>query len=136
MYIVEPGKLAKESYTLRCMLTTSAKEGAKQQDKLIRQGENLFREYLFQCSENSESVSADVYGEHHLAYPIRDHTGCAVAVIDFYMPPAQSPSRVQMGELTRVLKLLTLSFYQLSVVPEQRLAEDEDHLGSTQSLCK
>ena len=137
VYIVESGKSLKDHYALRCMLLTSAMEGAKQQNQFLRQGENLFREYLFQCSENSESVSADVYGEHHLAYPIRDHTGCAVAVVDFYMPPAQSLNRTQMREITRVLKLLTLSFYQLSVVPERRLqAEEDDHLGSTQSLCE
>lgn len=136
VYIVEPEATPKDHFTLRCMLITSAKEGTIQQNKLLKQGENLFREYLFQCSENSESVSADVYGEHHLAYPIRDHTGCAVAVVDFYMPPAQSLNRAQMRELTRVLKLLTLSFYQLSVLPEQRLSEDSDHLGSTLSLCE
>lgn len=136
VYIVEPEKTLKDKFTLRCMLTTSAKEEATRQNQLLKQGENLFRNYLFQCSENSESVSADVYGEHHLAYPIRDHTGCAVAVVDFYMPPMQSLNRAQMRELTRVLKLLTLSFYQLGVVPEQRLAEDSDQLGSTQSLCE
>ena len=136
VYIVEPEKSAKNQFTLRCMLTTSAKEEACRQNQLLKKGENLFRNYLFQCSENSESVSADVYGEHHLAYPIRDHAGCAVAVMDFYMPPMQSLNRSQMRELTRVLKLLTLSFYQLSVVPEQRLAEDSNQLGSTQSLCE
>ena len=136
MYIVEPEKSAKDQFTLRCMLTTSAKEEASRQNQLLKQGENLFRNYLFQCSENSESVSANVYGEHHLAYPIRDHTGCAVAVVDFYMPRMQSLNRSQTRELTRVFKLLTLSFYQLSVVPEQRLAEDSDQLGSTQSLCE
>ena len=143
VYIVEPGKpptTKKDHYALRCMLLTSAsdREGSRRQNQLLRQGENLFRDYLFQCSENSESVSADVYGEHHLAYPIRDHTGCAVAVVDFYMPPAQSLNRVQMREITRVLKLLTLSFYQLSVVPEQRMQADDDsnQLGSTQSLRK
>ena len=130
VYIVEPGKSPKDHYALRCMLLTSSTDGAKQQNQLLRQGENLFR--------NSESVSADVYGEHHLAYPIRDHSGCAVAVVDFYMPPAQSLNRVQMREVTRVLKLLTLSFYQLSVVPEQRIQaaeDDSNQLGSTQSLC-
>ena len=142
VYIVEPGKspITKDRYALRCMLLTSSTdcEGSRQQNQLLRQGENLFRDYLFQCSENSESVSADVYGEHHLAYPIRDHTGCAVAVVDFYMPPAQSLNRIQMREITRVLKLLTLSFYQLSVVPEQRMQADDgnNQLGSTQSLCK
>lgn len=140
VYIVEPGKSPKDHHALRCMLLTSATEEIKRQNQLLRQGENLFRDYLFQCSENSESVSSNVYGEHHLAYPIRDHTGCAVAVVDFYMPPAQSLNRVQMREITRVLKLLTLSFYQLSVVPEQRLQAAEDDTtqtgGSTQSLCE
>ena len=138
VYIVEPETTSQEHFTLRCMLTTLAKEGSKRSNKLLRKGENLFRDYLFQCSANSETVSADVYGVHHLAYPIRDQAGCAVAVVDFYMPPAQSLNRSQMRELTRVLKLLTLSFYQLSVLPEERLSEDEDDclVGSTQSLCE
>ena len=137
MYIVEPEKPEQQDqFALRCVLTTSAKDGASQKNKLLKPGENLFRSYLFQCSENSGSVSADVYGEHHLAYPIRDHTGCAVAVIDFSMPPAQPLNRSQMRELTRVLKLLTLSFYQLSVVPEQRVSEDNKRLESARSLCE
>ena len=119
------------------MLTTLANEGPKQQNKLLRKGENLFRDYLFQCSANSESVSADVYGVHHLAYPIRDQMGCAVAVVDFHLPPAHSLSRSQMRELTRVLKLLTLSFYQLSVLTEEKMEDEDDLLaGSTQSLCE
>ena len=135
LYIVEPGRSPEEHFTLRCMLSTSTKDGTRQTNNLLKHGENLFREYLFQCSENSESVTADVYGEHHLAYPVRDHTGCAMAVVDFFMPPAHSLNRAQTRELTRVLKLLTLSFYQLSAVAEQRLSEDTDSLGSSLSLC-
>ena len=127
VYIVEPPKEEEEStYTLRCMLTTTGAdtESKKPHKELLRRHQNLFRDYLFQCADNSEPVSSDAYGRHHLAYPIRDHTGCAVAVVDFCMPPTHSLRVYHMKELTRMLKLLTVAFYHLSYVQEQGMDEE------------
>ena len=53
------------------------------------------REYLFDCAENKESVSAEAYCHPHLACPIRDQQGNAVAILDFTLWWA----RVVMGLL-------------------------------------
>ena len=78
----------------------------------------MFCDYLFQCADNSEPVLANACGQHHLAYPIRDSTGCAVAVVDFHMPPTQHLRPHQLKEVTKVLKLLTQAYYQLSRIPD------------------
>ena len=103
------------SYNLCLMLSTSSSKPAQENiNKVIKPNENQFLDYLFECVGNSEPVSATLYGQHHLAYPIRDHTGCAVALIDLSMPANQRPNTQQLSEITKVLKLLTTAFYKLS----------------------
>ncbi len=103
------------SYNLCLMLSTSSSKPADENiNKTIKLNENQFLEYLFECVGNSEPVSAMLYGQHHLAYPIRDHTGCAVALVDLSMPSNQRPTSLQLREITKVLKLLTTAFYKLS----------------------
>ncbi len=40
------------------------------------------REYVFTCVDSSETVSADTYGERHLAAPVRNADGVTATVID------------------------------------------------------
>lgn len=115
-----------ELYQLCLMLsTTGAQPAAEDINKTIRPHQNQFLDYLFECVENSEPVSATVYGEQHWAYPIRDHTGCAVAVVDLSMPPNQHLSSHQLLEVTKVLKLLTAAYYKLSSTVMEPSAEEE-----------
>ena len=121
LYIVEPSTDTpiRNPYTLRCMLTTSGPNKQTATRKLLIREYDVFRDYLFQCVDNSEPVQGSAYGQHHLAYPIRDSTGCAVAVLDLYMPPTQELKPSQTKEVTKVLKLLTLAYYELSRIPER-----------------
>lgn len=122
-------------YNLCLMLSTTQSEPATGDiNKMIHPNENQFLTYLFECVENSEPVSATVYGQNHLAYPIRDHTGCAVAVVDLTMPSSQQLNSQQLLEVTKVLKLLTSAFYKLSSAPkstdEEGGAEEEASAGT------
>ena len=121
--VLERGKRAEKQergeedlYQLCLMLCTTGSDqpAAEGINRIIRPHENQFLDYLFECVENSESVSATVYGHQHWAYPIRDSTGCAVAVVDLSMPANQHLNQHQLAEITKVLKLLTAAYYRLS----------------------
>ena len=90
-----------------------------------------YREYLFHCVDNSEPVLADVYGRHHLAYPLRDRAGCAVAVVDLCMPSSRSLQPQQAHEIARALRLLTKAYHQISHVPDW---QEEEGGGSTHCM--
>lgn len=72
------------------------------------------RRYLYDGAENSEAVTAEAFGKKHLAYPIRDHTGCAVAVVDLGMRKGCPVPAEEMREAMKVLKLLTMAHHQLA----------------------
>ena len=109
------GACRDDLYHLCLMLSTSPSKPAHENiNKIVKLNENQFLDYLFECVGNSEPMSATVYGQHHLAFPIRDHTGCAVALVDIGMPFDQRPNPQQLSEITKVLKLLTSAFYKLS----------------------
>lgn len=124
-----------ELYQLCLMLSTTGNQPATENiNKIVRPHENQFLGYLCECVENSEPVSATVYGDQHWAYPIRDHTGCAVALVDLSTPSNQHLSSRQMLEVTKVLKLLTAAFYKLSSTHTSRReqsAKEEEERGKT-----
>lgn len=127
----------KDSYVLCLMLSTTGAALAEENiNKKLKPSENQFYDYLFECVENSESMSADVYGHHHLAYPIRDHTGCAVAVVDLSMPLPHDLSSQQLNEITMVLKLLTAAFYKLSSKADEQAKEEVKEGGGAEEEGK
>ena len=73
------------------------------------------REYLFQCVDDSEPVSAEAYCRHHLASPLRDSSGCAAAVLDLTLSqPTAKLSPQDSRDIAKTVKLLSMAFLQMS----------------------
>ncbi|XP_013406765.1 EF-hand calcium-binding domain-containing protein 5 isoform X1 [Lingula anatina] len=115
VYMVEPdGKDI--DYVLRKMMMTDNKGEAKMfsNPPLLERKDNLFRDYLFKCVDNSETVTADAYGERHFAFPLRDSQGMAVAVMDLNTGDVKKMPKHEEKEVQRMLKLLQLAQKEVS----------------------
>ncbi|XP_021357900.1 EF-hand calcium-binding domain-containing protein 5-like isoform X2 [Mizuhopecten yessoensis] len=106
-YMVEPEGQEKD-YVLRKMMTTDAKGNVINMTNppRLERKDNLFRDYLFKCVDNSESVSADAYGQRHLGFPLRNDSGKAVAVVDISIGELKQLPTHENKEVQRMLRLL------------------------------
>ena len=64
--------------------------------------------------DNSESVSADAYGERHLAFPLRDDQGRAVAIVDLSLGEMKQLPSHENREVQRMLRLLQLAHKEIT----------------------
>ena len=111
------GKAQPDPFLLHLMLsTTPSAPPITKINKRVNKQDSPFKTYLFECVEMSEPFSTEIFGERHMVHPIRDNTGCAVALVDLTLTPIQTLSldRGQLREITKVLNLLTSTFYYLS----------------------
>ena len=77
--------------------------------------------------DTSESVSADAYGQRHLAIPIRDYEGRAIAVVDISIGEMKTLPKLENKEMMRMLKLLQMAYDEIS--RESREGEKTVMLG-------
>ena len=54
----------------------------------------------------------------HIHYPVRDQTGCAVAVIDLGVKGGLKMSYAQNREVMRIMKLLSIAYHELLELKE------------------
>lgn len=78
----------------------------------------LSRGYLYQCVRTGGTTKAEAYGSTHWAYPVRDQTGCAVAVIDLGVKRGLKMSYAQNREVMRIMKLLSMAYHELLELKE------------------
>ncbi|CAG2257900.1 unnamed protein product [Mytilus edulis] len=107
-YMVEPDGKEKQDYVLRKMMNTDAKGNVQNliNPPRLERKDNLFRDYLFKTVDTSESISADAYGERHLAFPLRDDNGKAIAVVDISIGETKILPTHENKEVQRMLRLL------------------------------
>ncbi|XP_076472921.1 EF-hand calcium-binding domain-containing protein 5-like [Babylonia areolata] len=107
VYMVEPGK--GDDFVLRRMMTTDNKGfpvHMKDPPVRLERKDNLFRDYLFKSVDNSETVTADAYGNRQLAFPLRNDKGKAMAVVDISTGTLKNLPAHENKEIQRMLRLL------------------------------
>ncbi|XP_064653184.1 EF-hand calcium-binding domain-containing protein 5-like isoform X4 [Lineus longissimus] len=133
-YMVEPDNKASD-YVLRKMLQTDEKGHPKiaATPPRLERKDNLFshgwgRDYLFKCVDNSESVTADAYGERHLAIPLRDNNGVAVAVVDISIGALKKLPKIENKEMMKMFKLLQMAYAEVCKESEDSGALDSKNV--------
>ncbi|KAI8782451.1 EF-hand calcium-binding domain-containing protein 5 [Biomphalaria glabrata] len=107
IYLVEPNLLPNRDPVLRKMMVAKKGPGVHVTEVVrLERKDNLFRDYLFQCMENSETVCADAYGERHTALPLRDLEGKAIGVVDISIGEMKQLPSHENKEAQRMLRLL------------------------------
>ncbi|KAL5015803.1 hypothetical protein ScPMuIL_005392 [Solemya velum] len=114
-YVVEPDGKGRD-YVLRRMMSTDSRGNILniQVPPRLERKDNLFRDYLFTCVDNSETVSADAYGERHLAFPLRDDQGRAIALVDIGIGEQKKLPPHENKEIQRMLRLLQLAHNEIT----------------------
>ncbi|XP_051491424.1 EF-hand calcium-binding domain-containing protein 5 isoform X2 [Apus apus] len=104
-YLVEPGKDQTCGYALHKMITTyNAGQKEIHSSPVLLRKESLLRDYLFKCIDSSEVICTSVYGESHIAVPLRDLSGGALGLYDISTGHQKLPPQ-ERKDLQKMLKM-------------------------------
>ncbi|XP_067422145.1 EF-hand calcium-binding domain-containing protein 5 [Emydura macquarii macquarii] len=106
-YLVEPGKDKTGNYVLRKMMITDhcGHMEINSPPTILCRRENIFRDYLFKCTDSSEVISTFTYGEPHIAVPLREPMGRALGVFDVSPAHYQGLPPPEHKDLQKMLKM-------------------------------
>ncbi|OPJ78591.1 EF-hand calcium-binding domain-containing protein 5 isoform B [Patagioenas fasciata monilis] len=107
VYLVEPGKDKTWDYAL-CKMITTDNTGQKEihsSPVVLLRKENLLRDYLFKCIDSSGVIRTCVFGEHHIAVPLRDLSGQALGIFDISVRQHQKLPPHEHKDLQKMLKM-------------------------------
>ncbi|XP_065588303.1 EF-hand calcium-binding domain-containing protein 5 [Cyrtonyx montezumae] len=120
-YLVEPGSDQTCDYALRRMITTDS-TGQKEihtSPVLLLRKENLFRDYLFECTDCSEVVLTAVCGEQHVVVPLRDLSGHTLGLFDISIRHHQTLPPREQKDLQRMLKMAQAACSEILKMPSE-----------------
>ncbi|XP_041350312.1 EF-hand calcium-binding domain-containing protein 5-like isoform X5 [Gigantopelta aegis] len=115
VYMVEPDGRDLDYVLRKMMYTDNTKKLVQHSDPpRLERKDNLFRDYLFKSVDNSESVTADAYGERHLTFPLRDDQGHAIAVVDISIGTLKKLPPHESKEAQRMMRLLQTALKEIT----------------------
>ncbi|XP_060124303.1 EF-hand calcium-binding domain-containing protein 5 isoform X2 [Zootoca vivipara] len=108
-YFMEPGEDRMHDYTLRKVMSSDLNEPVEVHlppGPVVRRRDNIFRDYLFKCIDCSVVVTIFVFEEHHIAVPLRNQMGQAIAVFDLNLGGRQKLPTCEHRDLEKMLRTI------------------------------
>ncbi|KAM6463169.1 EF-hand calcium-binding domain-containing protein 5 isoform 2-T2 [Liasis olivaceus] len=124
-YFMEPGDNRMQDYTLRKAMASDLKGELKVNDPpapTLSRKEDTFKSYLFKCIDCALVVTESIYGEHHVAVPLRNLVGEAIGVLDLNLGDRQRLPPSAHKDLQKMLKMMQAATHEI-------LKEDSGDLG-------
>ncbi|XP_007670750.2 EF-hand calcium-binding domain-containing protein 5 isoform X1 [Ornithorhynchus anatinus] len=114
-YLTEPTLGEISDYILRKIMMTdpTGQTEIHTSHAVLCRKENFFRDYLFKCGDSSEVIVTLAFGEHHIAFPLRETSGRALWVFDINTGHSSLLPSKELRELQKMLKIVQAACYEI-----------------------